>query len=146
MSPRAAWRLERFGFPVVYEYAVGKVDWMAAGWPTVRADASEQRALDVADRDPPTCAPSDQVRELRASMDRSVIVVNERRAVLGRVPAARRVDDGIAETVMEPAPATVRADEPLVPLLERMTKRNVREIIVSTPEGELLGVVYRDRP
>jgi CBS domain-containing protein len=127
----------------VYEYAKGKVDWMAVGWPTVRADPSEQRALDVADRDPPTCAPNDRLRDIAASIDRSVIVLNERRVVLGRVPAARRADDVVAETVMEPGPATVRAHEPLVALLERMKKRNVSEIIVSTPEGELLGVVYR---
>src|SRR5712691_518454 len=36
MSPRAAWRLERLGFTPVYDYALGKVDWMAAGLPSVR--------------------------------------------------------------------------------------------------------------
>ena len=36
MSPRAALRLERFGFEV-YDYAAGKVDWLAAGLPAVQA-------------------------------------------------------------------------------------------------------------
>lgn len=42
---------------------------------------------------------------------------------------------------MEPGPATVRAHEPLAPLLERMGHRGVDEGIVTTPEGELLGVI-----
>jgi CBS domain-containing protein len=44
---------------------------------------------------------------------------------------------------MEPGPATVRAHEPLPPLLERMARRQVDEMIVTTPDGELLGVVRR---
>ena len=33
MSPRAAWRLESFGFEQVYDYVAGKADWGAAGLP-----------------------------------------------------------------------------------------------------------------
>jgi rhodanese-related sulfurtransferase len=39
MSPRAVWRLEAMGFSRVYDYAVGKVDWMAAGLPTEGTNA-----------------------------------------------------------------------------------------------------------
>jgi CBS domain-containing protein len=144
MSPRAAWRLERLGFDPVYDYAAGKVDWMAAGWPTVRADPSERRALEVADRDPPICRPSDRVGNVPGSTGRALIVVNEQRIVLGRVPWRRRHHDALAEAVMDSGPTTVRAHEPLQPLLDRMVRRHVSEMIVSTPEGELLGVVYRD--
>src|SRR5680860_1446480 len=91
MSPRAAWRLERLGFSSVYDYVAGKLDWMAAGLPTVRADAtSERRALDVADREPPTCAPTTPIGELPSG--RSVIVVNDGGIVLGRVSASRNGD------------------------------------------------------
>ena len=31
MSPRAAWHLERLGFPVVYDYTTGKADWDRGG-------------------------------------------------------------------------------------------------------------------
>lgn len=44
---------------------------------------------------------------------------------------------------MHPGPTTVRGHELLSPLLERMHDRNVTEIIVTTPEGRLLGVVQR---
>ena len=33
MSPRAAWRLEAAGFGPVYDYAAGKMDWLAADLP-----------------------------------------------------------------------------------------------------------------
>ena len=76
---------------------------------------------------------------------RGVIVVNEQRMVLGRIPPARLGDAGdrLAEAVMDVGPTTVRAHEPLDPLLERMARRNVNEIVVTTPDGELLGVVWR---
>lgn len=138
MSPRAAWRLERFGFEV-YDYTLGKVDWLAAGLPTVRAEPGPPRAIETADCEPATCAPDAPVASLGPG---SVIVVNEQRIVLGRVRAAEpRVANATAEMVMEPGPATVRAHEPLAELLERMRRRNVEEMIVSTPEGVLLGIV-----
>ena len=142
MSPRAAWRLERLGFTHVYDYVVGKVDWMAAGLPTVRADTSELRASQAV-VDPLTCTPDTILADLPA--DRSVIVVNEEQIVLGRVPSDRL--DGpsaTAEEVMTPGPTTVRAHEPLDPLLQRMGRRNVTEVLVTTPEGRLLGAVRRE--
>lgn len=138
MSPRAAWRLERLGFEV-YDYAAGKVDWLAAGMPTVRAAPSERRALERADLNPTTCSPGAAVGTISAT----VLVVNEQRVLLGRVPAGGYPPTTRAEQVMEPGPPTVRAHEPLDALLERMTKRDVEEISVTTPEGRLLGVVRR---
>lgn len=146
MSPRAAWRLEALGYGPLYDYAAGKVDWMAAGLPTIRTDAVERRALDWADRDPPTCHPDDLVGELPARGE-SVVVINDRRMVLGRLRAGTAPTDAAArvEDVMEPGPATVRAHEPLDPLLERMRRRGTDEVIVTTPEGEFLGVVRRTK-
>lgn len=139
MSPRAACRLIRLGFDV-RDYAAGKVDWLAAGLRTVRAVPGARRALDAADRDPPTCSPETPVAHLGNG---SVIVLAEDRVVLGRVRPGERagVDDELAEQVMEPGPATVRAHEPLEALIQRMAERHVTEMIVTTPEGILLGVV-----
>lgn len=107
MSPRAAWRLERFGFSVD-DYAPGKLDWLAAGLPTVTAGAPPRRA---ADRDPATCSPDTPVGALDTG---PVIVVNEHHIVLGGVRAGgRRYSRQTAEDVMEPGPTTVRAHEPL---------------------------------
>jgi rhodanese-related sulfurtransferase len=139
MSPRAAWRLERFGFDV-YDYAAGKVDWLAAGLATVRAVPGPRRALDAADRAPRTCAPDTPVAHLGID---AAIVVNEQGIVLGRVRSGDQADGAAkAEDVMESGPATVRAHEPLDDLLERMDRRHVSEMIVTTPEGRLLGAVH----
>ena len=144
MSPRAAWRLERLGYGPVYDYAAGKVDWVGAGLATVRADHSERRALDDADRDPPTCGPEDLVdHAVKKAQGATLAVVNEQRIVLGRLRVGTAPASGETRVVdvMEAGPTTVRAHEPLIPLLERMARRQVDEIIVTTPEGMLLGVV-----
>ncbi len=149
MSPRAAWRLERFGF-TTYDYVAGKVDWMAAGLPTVRADTSERRALDAVDRDPATCPPEAPVGDVAAlvAIHGSVLVTHQG-VLLGRIRA--RHITGVhpatpVEDVMEPGPATVRANEPLDALLERMAAKHVEEMIVTAPDGQLLGVIRITSP
>jgi CBS domain-containing protein len=121
MSPRAACRLEVFGFSTVYDYVLGKTDWMGAGLPTVRADTS--------------------LRELPNG--RSVVVVSGERTVIGQISSRQSRDEpGVAADGLQPGPTTVRAHEPLFPLLERMAKAHVTEMLVTTPEGRLLGVVH----
>jgi rhodanese-related sulfurtransferase len=143
MSPRAAWRLERFGFAPVYDYAVGKVDWMAAGLPTVRSRGGGDRAIDAADTRPRTCL-SDLPVSALTWPERPVVVVNDVGIVLGRIDTVPKTIDPsqVAEEVMLPGPATVRAHEPLADLLSRMERRDVPHMIVTTPEGRLLGVVH----
>ncbi len=146
MSPRAAWRLERLGY-TVYDYTAGKVDWLAAGLSTVRAEPSPLRAVDAIERDVPTCLPDTPVAQLDAVRDGHVslcVVVNEHRIVLGRVRMAdleRAAPDATAEQVMEPGPATIRADADLEQTRERLRRRRVPSILITTPEGELLGVL-----
>jgi len=144
MSPRAAWRLERFGF-AAYDYVAGKVDWMAAGLPTVRADSSERRALDVIDPNPATCTPDTAVGDVAPliALRGSVLVVHQG-VLLGRLRGRQLAGVHPAtpvDHVMEPGPATVRANEPLDPLLGRMAAKNVDEMVVTAPDGQLLGVV-----
>jgi CBS domain-containing protein len=147
MSPRAAWRLERFGYDPVYDYSVGKVDWLAAGLPTEGTGDRSGRVGNVMDRSVPTCGPDDGVTDVVARVGPQLcIVVNERGIVLGRLRLDRLADGEArtAEDVMEPGPATVRANEDLAETLERMRTRKVGSLIVSTPEGVLLGVVHAD--
>ena len=144
MSPRAAWQLEHLGYRLVYDYAVGKVDWMAAGLPTVRAAGSGDRAIDVADNKPRTCPPDQPLAVLGDLRPHdAVIVVNEQGIVLGRIDTVPTMfePNAVAEDVMTPGPATVRAHEPLDDLFSRMRARGTEQVIVTTPEGRLLGVV-----
>ena len=146
MSPRAACRLEGFGF-TVHDYAAGKLDWIAAGWPTEGTASTAGRVLHAVERDVPTCAPHDRLDDVRARFPGAhiCIVVNEQRVVLGRLRLDRLGEVATAEDVMQPGPATIRAHEDLHATLDRMAQRRVTGLLVTTPDGELLGLL-RGRP
>ncbi len=146
MSPRAACRLTQLGFAPVYDYTLGKVDWIAAGLPTVRAQGS-RRVLDAVRRDVPTCAPGTPagpaLQQARAQgWDRCVVI-----ARLGTVVGILRADrisaseQAPAAEVMQPGPTTVRAHEDLGATRQRMRERHVAHLLVTTPDGTLIGVV-----
>jgi CBS domain-containing protein len=151
MSPRAAWRLEGFGYDAVYHYVTGKADWLAAGLPTEGRLSHEPRVIGSADREVPTCHPDEAVRDVLARTANTgdvCIIVNLAGVVLGRLRLAgldsadaRRADD-----VMEPGPVTVRADADLRETTQRMHARKVDSVIVTTPDGVLLGLLGATSP
>ncbi len=151
MSPRAAWQLEALGFTKVYDYVEGKLDWIAHGLPVEGKGPHYAVAGEVTDRDAVlTCKVGDSVGDLAYSLD-SVphdycVVLNGEDVVLGRMrkknvqgPADERV-----ELVMEPGPTTLRPKEPAKGLLERMQKRNVPAVIVTSKSGRLIGAVTQE--
>jgi rhodanese-related sulfurtransferase/CBS domain-containing protein len=147
MSPRAAVHLERFGFAPVYDYTTSKADWIAAGLPTERREPAPPRVTTAMVRDVPTCGPGERVNHVleraQAAGWEMAVVINESRVVLGRVRFSR-IETGstvVVDAVMEPGPATVHAGADLEETLMRMTTRHVDSIVVSTPDGELLGVL-----
>ena len=151
MHSRAAWRLESLGFPEVYRYAPGKVDWVAAGLPTEGPGAKALRAGAVARRDVPTGALTDPAataagRALAAGWD-ACVVVNDHGIVMGRLRAEDVAggDPGApAAEAMRPGPTTVRASEPLGELAERLHRRRVTDVLVTDPDGGLIGLLLRD--
>src|SRR5713226_4545525 len=146
MSPRAACRLETLGFTQVYDYVGGKADWLAAGLPSEGHDAGIPRAGSAADPDVITCGLDDALHEvarrLHATRADTAIVVDPHQIVLGRLRLGRfpenRADP--AATAMEEGPTTVRASEPVAALLERIRVRGSTQVIVTTPEGHLVGL------
>jgi CBS domain-containing protein len=44
--------------------------------------------------------------------------------------------------VMEPGPTTVRPDAELEPLVGRMRKRGTPQVLVTDPQGILIGVLF----
>jgi predicted transcriptional regulator len=85
------------------------------------------------------------VRE-RAGDAALCIVTSDDGIVLGRLRRDafdNADDDALTADVMEPGPTTVRYDESLPELVERMQKARVGSIIVTEPSGRLIGVVYR---
>jgi CBS-domain-containing membrane protein len=150
MSPRAAWRLESLRFTKVYDYVGGKSDWIAAGLPIEGDQANIPRAIDVVKREVPTCRPSDQIGDVRdqveAASDDVCIVTTDDGIVLGRLRRrALASDRGKAvHEVMESGPTTTRADAWLEGLVQRLYNAEVTSMLITTPEGTLLGVVYRE--
>jgi CBS domain-containing protein len=148
VSPRAAWRLETLGFTAVFQYAGGKVDWMAAGLPTEGSAAGQPRAGQRARRDVPRSR-LDETRgeasaRARAAGWQMSIVVNDHDIVLGLLEG--EVLDGDPDTpvasAMRPGPSTVRAHTPAAELAGTLTKRGFHRAIVTTPDGELIGVAF----
>jgi hypothetical protein len=98
----------------------------------------------------PTSAPEEDAvaaaqRARAAGWDASVIVTDAG-LILGRLLVRDATPGHTAEYDMEPAPATIRPSEELQPVYERMARSGTRRLIVSTPEGVLLGVLEHDGP
>ncbi len=94
-----------------------------------------------------TCPPDALSGDIRAMLrsDPVCVVVNEHGVVLGRVrrkdlPAE---DDARVADFMALGPATVQRREELGGLVQRMRNAGVTTIIVTTPKGELVGIVDR---
>ena len=150
MSPRAACRLETLGFEQVYDYVGGIGDWKAAG---LRVEGSAEHVHTVADAtrpDVPTCPPRDTVGDARRhSVDAGwdeCIVVDCDGIVVGRLrnQAWDAADVDTVESVMESGPTTVRPNTVLHPLVDRMSDRETKLVVVATPQGELVGVLLRE--
>ncbi len=150
MSPRAACRLEALGFDQVYDYTAGIADWRAAG---LEVEGSEQpglRIVDAARPDIPTAQPHETLGTVRQRADEAgwdeALVVDCGGVVVGRLRGSAwdAHTESTVDTVMELGPTTVRPDGPLHSLLERMNKRGTKLVIVSDPQGHLIGVVLAE--
>ncbi len=150
MSPRAAWRLESLGFTEVYHYATGEADWLAWGLPREGRAAQAPTVGEVARRDVPTCGLAERVAEakvraLAAGFD-ACVVVNERRVVLGLL-RRRELDgdpDAMAERVMRAGPTTYRPNALAREAATRMRERQLDVLLVTTPDGVLVGLLWRE--
>jgi CBS domain-containing protein len=150
MSPRAAWRLESLGFTEVYDYAAGKEDWLAWGLPREGRAAQVPTVGEVARRDVPTCGLADRVADAKARVQaagfEACVVVNERRVVLGLLRSQELDADpvAVAEQVMRAGPTTYRPNVPAHEAGARMRERRVDALLVTMPDGTLVGLLRRE--
>jgi hypothetical protein len=144
MSPRAACRLETLGFARVYDYVLGKADWLAHGLPTEGEQADLPRAKDLLRDDVVTARLDEPVGAVRERVARSpnrfAFVLAQDGTLLGRLrKAALEGDADVAvQDVMEAGPSTVRADTRLEKLVERMRRHDLRAMVVTTPRAGCL--------
>jgi Mg/Co/Ni transporter MgtE len=134
----------------VLDYVPGKVDWLARSLPTEGEKANERRVGAFARDDAVTCRMDERVADVVDRVEASrykfaLVVARDGRTLLGRLPrsACQEHPDGTVEEAMKPGPSTVRPDMDPAKLRERLEERDLKTAIVSTPEGELIGVVTR---
>lgn len=130
----------------MYDYAAGKADWIAAGLPTEGRRADARRIASIADRDVITCSLDTRAEDVRARLNgRDVAVVVRDTVVLGVVRSRDldgRADAAVGE-LMQEAPPTLRADVAIEELDERLRDIDADSALVTTPQGQLIGVVRR---
>jgi Mg/Co/Ni transporter MgtE len=136
-------------FPRVHDYVAGKKDWGSYGLPHEGTNVPVLLAGAVAHKDVPTCALADRLADVservRAAGWDACIVINQHRVVLGRLgrkALAADTDESVAEA-MTAGPSTVRPSIGTDALLERIRARNLTSILVTTPDGRLVGLVLR---
>jgi Mg/Co/Ni transporter MgtE len=150
MSARAAWRLVSLAFPQVFRYTAGKADWSAYGLPTEGKSVTPNRAGNLARRDVPTCSLSDRADTIRQQLPKNgarlCAVVNEHRVLLGQISLEKVESEthGTAEEIMTSAPTTLRPNAELEKLCEFFRAHSAETVWVTTNDGELLGLLYRE--
>jgi CBS domain-containing protein len=149
MSPRAAWRLESLGFREVYDYKVGKLDWLAAGLPTEGTNAVKLRAGGVARKDVTTCHLDEKLSEVRQRAQRAgwdaAVVVNDERVVLGLLRARELAGDGdqLISEAMRPGPSTFRPYVLAEEMARMMLDHKRQSAPITTSDGRLVGLLLR---
>jgi len=131
----------------VYDYRVGKQDWMGAGLPTEGTNTERPRLVDVVRRDVPTCSLGERLGDVRsraiaAGWD-ACVVVSQGRVVLGLLRAKELEADPelLVERVMRPGPSTYRPFVSVAEMRRTMLERNMTSSPVTTSDGKLVGLV-----
>ncbi len=128
---------------------MGKVDWLARMQPVEGERAGDKRVGHFAQSDVVTCALSDDATEVRERIEASpygfAIVLANDGTILGRLrrSAIEDAGSGTAEALMDPGPSTVRPDQDVHELRQKLDDKGLKTALVSTPEGKLIGVVKR---
>jgi Mg/Co/Ni transporter MgtE len=148
MSPRAACRLERFGFTDVVDYAPGKAAWLAAGLPSEGRKRPEQRIGAIAKQDVPLLDASATVggaasafgdAEVGVVVDAAGVVLGlVRRQVLGLAPETAIVD------VAQPGPSTFRPSMTIREMIAYFEKGDDERALVTTLDGVWIGIIRRE--
>ena len=128
----------------------GKVDWLAHNLPVQGTRAEPPTAGRLLRDDAVRCAPGDRAAEVRARIERSpytfALVTGAKGSLLGRVRASAlegETDRPVGE-IMELDPSTVRPHRAAKELAEQLAEQDLHWAIVTTPEGGLLGVAWRE--
>jgi coenzyme F420-dependent glucose-6-phosphate dehydrogenase len=137
------------GFTQVFDYVAGKADWLAHGLPREGKRADSPQIGDLVRHEVPVCHLGDRVGEVgqrvrMAGWDQCV-VVNSAGVVLGllRGEALHAAPEAPVELAMESGPTTIRPDRSPKDIREYMRQHGAASVVVTTPAGQLMGIVER---
>jgi hypothetical protein len=121
------------------------MDWLSFDLPW---DGNARLVTEALDRDVPTCRVDQKILDVRTRLSSSglCVVLVDAGVVAGSLgeEALHADDEALVTTVMDPAPATVRLTEEVPPLEERLRAKGVGHIVVTRPDGALVGVFRPD--
>lgn len=129
----------------------GKEDWLAAGLPVQGEQEGVPPLVRLARTDVAVCRLDSTVNKVAAQLEDSdlgfALVLNDAAVVLGKVRRrdVRQADgQATAADLLVEGPTTVRAHEDVVDLTERMGRVGTGSVVVTTGQGQLLGVLVRE--
>jgi hypothetical protein len=137
------------GFDRVYEYTAGKLDWLAHRGPLEGKKAKQPTVGEFARDDLVTCALDDQVGGVGPRIADSPypfgLVLSTGGVLLGRLRSSMLECDPRlrADEVMEPGPKTFRPHRSAEAVAAELGMKGLRWAIVTSPEGQLIGVAAR---
>lgn len=149
MSPRAAARLESLGFHAVHEYRAGKLDWLAAGFPTEGENSRCPRAGEASRKDAAVCGLKDRLGDVRDRVARSglevAVVLDAEGIVLGLLRSKQLEMDRelLVEEAMRPGPSTFRPYVSTKEMADFMVEHSLDSAPVTTSDGKLVGVLLK---
>jgi CBS domain-containing protein len=127
------------------------VDWLAHNLPVEGERAEPPTAGRLARDDVVRVAPDDRVDEVVSAIEASpysfALVSSADGMLLGRVRASALEDAAGGRAVgeiMELDPSTARPHRGAGELAEQLAEQDLRWAIVTTPEGRLIGVAWRE--
>lgn len=119
------------------------MDWLAHGLPWEGEAEAPGTVGEAARQDVPTCRLEETlgaVRERAQGWDHC-LVVNPENIVLGRV-SLEGAGEARIESLLEEGLTTYRPDRPVDKATEQMREKGVESVVVTTPEGRLVGVFF----
>jgi rhodanese-related sulfurtransferase len=143
ISPRAASLLARLGFSEVWDFAAGKMAWMASGLPVEGTGSSEGRALAQAEA-VQTCDLADDLATVEKKLDvyGECVVLDGEGVVLGvlrRTDGDNRSHDTVVLDVMDASPRTVRPSAPWRQVAELFEDGEESSVLVTSLTGHFIG-------
>lgn len=134
----------------MYDYAPGKVDWLAHALPAEGTHAELPTAGTLARQDAATCpldtTASDALAAIADSPFGYALVVSDGGVVLGRVKRSALeplAGNDPIEPVLEPKPQTIRPHLTLAELRGKFERHDLPTLVVTRPDGTLVGVARR---